>query len=61
MTGELLKSSGDITIDSLDIISNIESIRKKIGYCPQHMSILELLSASEHMDMYSKIKKVHQS
>lgn len=60
MTGELIPTLGSIQINGRNVSDDIEGVRRTIGYCPQHMSVLELLSAREHMDLYSQIKGVSQ-
>lgn len=56
LTGELLPSEGDISLLGKDLYSNLNSLRKSIGYCPQHDPLLDLLSPREHLWLIGSIK-----
>lgn len=49
-------SSGDIFIDDLSIQHKASSVRKKIGYLPQHFQLYPQLTASEFLDYVGKLK-----
>eukprot|EP00801_Mesodinium_rubrum_P000481 Mrub_00481.p1 GENE.Mrub_00481~~Mrub_00481.p1 ORF type:complete len:729 (-),score=138.30 Mrub_00481:159-2345(-) len=56
MTGEVSPTKGDIYIDGKSITKNQNEVRKLIGYCPQDNSIIDLLTASEHLYFYGRLK-----
>lgn len=56
LCGEFPPTSGDAYIDGVSIHGNQSNIRKRIGYCPQFESLLELLTVREHLELYGKIK-----
>lgn len=56
LSGEFPPTSGEAYIDGVSIHGNQSNIRKRIGYCPQFESLLELLTVREHLELYGKIK-----
>lgn len=60
MTGEIAPTSGEITINGMDIGRDFAKIRKLIGYCPQHDAIFDTMSVEEHLEYYAKIKGVRK-
>ena len=58
LTGDILPTSGNISIAEMDIISQFESVRKLIGYCPQKDAIFPLMTVEEHVYFFAKIKGI---
>jgi len=58
LTGEITPTSGDISINGMDIERDFAKIRKLIGYCPQHDAIFEQMTVEEHLDYYARIKGI---
>jgi len=58
LTGTLVPTSGDATLNGMSILSEQEKIRRLVGYCSQHDTLEHLLTARETLRMYAKIKKV---
>lgn len=61
LTGDVLPTTGEITIAGYDIQSDFKEARKLIGYCPQKDAIFPLLTVEEHLWFYSRIKGVPSS
>ena len=58
LSGEFPPSSGRAFIDGFNILESQSNIRKRIGYCPQFESLLDLLTVREHLELYARIKGV---
>ena len=58
LSGEFPPTSGQAFIDGFNILDNQANIRKRIGYCPQFESLLDLLTVREHLELYAKIKGI---
>ncbi len=58
LSGDYIQTSGKAYINGFEIPSRLEDARHNIGYCPQFDSILELLTAKEHLHLYAAIKGI---
>lgn len=58
LTGEITPTSGEISINGMDIERDFAKIRKLIGYCPQHDAIFDQMTVEEHLDYYARIKGI---
>jgi ATP-binding cassette, subfamily A (ABC1), member 3 len=58
LTGNFLPSSGDAWLYGLDIKTQQLEVRAKLGYCPQHDALLDLLTVREHLQLFGRIKGV---
>lgn len=58
LCGLLLPSSGEITVDGLDIIKHSEKVKHKLGYMSQKFSLYPDLRAIENLEFYSGIYRV---
>ena len=58
LTGVIRPTSGDALLNGMSILSEQASIRRLIGYCPQHDALEKLLTAREALRMYARIKGV---
>jgi ABC-type Na+ transport system ATPase subunit NatA len=56
--GDVLPSSGTALLAGFDIVTQQQSCRSLLGYCPQIDPLLELLTAREHLDLFARIKGV---
>ncbi|XP_071433900.1 phospholipid-transporting ATPase ABCA7 isoform X2 [Pithys albifrons albifrons] len=56
LTGLLPPTSGTAYILGLDIRSDIDSIRKSMGMCPQHNVLFDILTVEEHVWFYGRLK-----
>ncbi|NWR89634.1 ABCA1 protein, partial [Furnarius figulus] len=56
LTGLLPPTSGTAYILGLDIRSDIDSIRKSMGMCPQHNVLFDILTVEEHIWFYGRLK-----
>ncbi|XP_027756879.1 ATP-binding cassette sub-family A member 7 [Empidonax traillii] len=56
LTGLLPPTSGTAYILGLDIRSDIDSIRKSMGMCPQHNVLFNILTVEEHVWFYGRLK-----
>ncbi|KAF1547254.1 ATP-binding cassette sub-family A member 1, partial [Eudyptula albosignata] len=56
LTGLLPPTSGTAYILGWDIRSDIDSIRKTMGMCPQHNVLFDILTVEEHIWFYGRLK-----
>jgi len=58
LSGEFAPSAGEAYLGGLNLLTQIHKCRRKIGFCPQFDSLFELLTAREHLELYSRIKGI---
>ncbi|CAG9334830.1 unnamed protein product [Blepharisma stoltei] len=58
LTGETAPTTGEAYICGHNVINDLDRARELIGYCPQFDAISELLTAREHLRLYSDIKGI---
>jgi len=58
LSGDYVQTSGDAYINGYQIPEKLKEAQRNIGYCPQFDSILELLTAKEHLHLYAAIKGI---
>jgi ABC-2 type transport system ATP-binding protein len=58
ITGYLSATSGQVTIDGLDILEHPQEVKAKIGYLPEFPPLYPDMTVSEYLDFVSAIKKV---
>ncbi|NXQ10047.1 ABCA1 protein, partial [Peucedramus taeniatus] len=56
LTGLLPPTSGTAYVLGWDIRSDIDSIRKSMGMCPQHNVLFDILTVEEHVWFYGRLK-----
>ena len=63
MTGDVKISSGDAWIFGLNLKSDMKSVQKYIGYCPQFDALLDDLTGRETLVMYCLLRGIplHES
>jgi ABC-type multidrug transport system ATPase subunit len=45
----------------MSLRNNMSSIRSQLGVCPQHDILFDLLTVTEHLEMYAAIKGIPAS
>ena len=58
LSGEFIPTTGEVYLAGTNLLREAQICRRKIGFCPQFDSILDLLSAREHMKLYARIKGI---
>eukprot|EP01083_Nonionella_stella_P078572 215103_1 len=58
LTGLLPATSGDAFIDGISIRSDIHSVRRRLGVCPQYDILFPALTVEEHLRLFGRIKGV---
>ena len=58
MTGLENISSGEIDVAGFDVSIDTQSVRERIGVCPQHDVLWPQLTAREHLQVYSMLKGI---
>lgn len=58
LTGEIAPTEGSAFICGYNVTTELEKIRDLVGYCPQFDALSELLTAREHLTLYSDIKGI---
>jgi len=61
LSGDYVQTSGKAYINGYEIPADLKEAQRNIGYCPQFDSILELLTAKEHLYLYAAIKGIPKS
>lgn len=56
LTGFLEPSGGNAIVNGYDIRTDIASVRKTLGLCPQHNILFDLLTVEEHLEFFAKLK-----
>lgn len=61
LTGMVPPTSGSVTINGYDIVTETEKARRSLGICPQHNVLFPDLTVAEHLIFYSKLKGIPES
>ncbi|XP_077391609.1 ATP-binding cassette, sub-family A (ABC1), member 7 isoform X2 [Festucalex cinctus] len=56
LTGLFPPTSGTVYIKGLDIRYDMDSIRRTLGFCPQHNVLFDSLTVEEHVWFYGRLK-----
>uniref|UniRef100_A0A183SG01 ABC transporter domain-containing protein n=1 Tax=Schistocephalus solidus TaxID=70667 RepID=A0A183SG01_SCHSO len=55
LTGLLPPTTGTAYIGGFNILTDVESVRQTIGYCPQHDLFLDDLTVAEHLRLFARV------
>lgn len=58
MCGLLKATSGEITLDGVDVIANSKRIKEKIGYMPDFFGVYDDLKVNEYLEFYASIYNI---
>ena len=58
ITGEIPLSGGDIYVNGHSVSKQIERVHENIGYCPQTDALIPLLTASEHLIFFARLRGI---
>lgn len=58
LTTEILPSEGDAIMSDLSVVSDVDIIKRRIGYCPQFDGLNPSLTAEEHIRYYGKLRGI---
>eukprot|EP00850_Spirogloea_muscicola_P017011 SM000142S00525 [mRNA] locus=s142:89468:101029:- [translate_table: standard] len=58
LTGEIRPTAGEAFVGGRSIITDLPSVQRLIGYCPQFDPLLDHMTGREHMEMYARLKGV---
>ena len=58
LTGMIDPTAGDAFIWGKSITTDMDEIRKDLGFCPQHNILWPMMSCEEHLRFYARIKGV---
>ena len=58
MCGLLGATSGEITLDGVDIIAHSREIKEKIGYMPDFFGVYDNLKVNEYLEFYASIYNI---
>lgn len=58
MCGLLQATSGEITLDNVDVMKHSKKIKEKIGYMPDFFGVYDDLKVSEYLEFYSSIYNI---
>ncbi|CAB3398546.1 unnamed protein product [Caenorhabditis bovis] len=57
LTGVGAPTNGTAYINNYDVRTNIPSIRKQMGLCPQYNTLFDKLTVMEHLEFFAKLKE----
>lgn len=52
---------GDIFVQGLDVRSDLDSVQRRLGVCPQHDVLWEFLTPAEHLEFWGRFKGLTDS
>ena len=58
LTGEFVPTMGEATVAGFDVVREAQEAFKVIGYCPQFDALLDLLTPTEHLNLYASLRGV---
>jgi ABC-2 type transport system ATP-binding protein len=54
-------SSGRITIDGLDLGRDVEAVRRRVGYLPDHFALYDQMTPLEYLDFFGRCYEVDET
>ncbi|XP_019618294.1 PREDICTED: ATP-binding cassette sub-family A member 1-like [Branchiostoma belcheri] len=61
LTGDTSVTSGQAWLNSYSILSQMRDVHQSMGYCPQFDALDPLMTATEHLQFYAKLRGVPKS
>jgi len=58
LTGDELITSGECYIDGFDVMHDIRKAHKLIGYCPQFDALIDQMTVTETLWMFSRLRGI---
>ena len=58
LTGRTQPSSGDALVDGQSVLDSSARAHAALGFCPQQDPLLDLLTGTEHLALYARLKVV---
>lgn len=58
MCGQISPSKGEVYVKGHRVKTELDEVRKLIGYCPQFNALLDLLTVREHIELFSQVKGI---
>lgn len=56
LTGRARPSGGNAMVKGVSVVGDAAPERVLLGFCPQQDPLLELLTATEHLSLYARLK-----
>ena len=56
LVGLFPPTSGDAIINGRSILTDMDSIRRSLGLCPQHNVLYDRLTVREHLNFFARLK-----
>ena len=60
LTNDVYPTTGDAYLTGLSILTSQQSIKEKIGFCPQFDALIGTLTAREHLQLFARLKGVDE-
>jgi ATP-binding cassette subfamily A (ABC1) protein 3 len=61
LTGLLTSSAGNAEVYGMDLFNDMAKVRKFLGVCPQHDILFDLLTPTEHLEIFCDFKGVDKA
>ncbi|CAG2104733.1 unnamed protein product [Medioppia subpectinata] len=58
LTGELFPNDGNAYIDSVDLVQQLKTFGRRIGYCPQFDALLDRLTGEEMLYLFARLRGI---
>ncbi|KAK3577511.1 hypothetical protein CHS0354_026468 [Potamilus streckersoni] len=58
LTGYIQPSSGDANLNRYSILKDMLQVQQNIGYCPQFDALFDELTATEHIQLYCRLRGI---
>jgi ABC-2 type transport system ATP-binding protein len=56
---QMLPTSGQVTVEGHDLVTQREAVRRRLGYLPQHFGAYPQLTAGEFLDYRARLAGIH--
>jgi ABC-2 type transport system ATP-binding protein len=58
LTGYITASSGEVTIDNMDIVEHSDEVKRLMGYLPEHPPLYDDMTVEEYLNFVGKLKRL---